>query len=84
MIKRFIFRLAKLSDKSKMEFIINKVKHLGANDQKYQHHLNNEQLVTTLKERDVIVNETLKLAEYIGRCVEKSNQVLGMIRRNIS
>ena len=60
--------------------------HMGANNQKYRHHLNNEQLVTTQKERDlvVIINETLKLAEQIGTCVKTANQVLGMIRRNIS
>ena len=78
-----IFSLAKWSDKWKMEFKINKCKvmHLGASNQKYKYHLNNEQLITTQKERNlgVIINETLKPAEHICRCVKTANQVLGMI-----
>ena len=70
-----------------MEFNINKCKvmHLGANNQKYKYHLNNEQLVITQKERDlgVIINKTLKPAEHIGRRVKMANQVLGMIKRHI-
>ena len=60
-----------LVDKWKMEFNI---------DQKYQYHLNSEQLVTIQRgDLGVIINETLKSAEHFSRLVKEANQVLGII-----
>ena len=48
-----IFGLAKWSDKWKFNINKCKVMHFVANNQKYKYLLNNEELVTTQKERDL-------------------------------
>jgi len=75
------------ADKWQMQFNVDKcsVVHLGTNNACADYSLFNRQLKVSEKERDlgIIVDNKLKFSEQCNTAVNKANNTLGMIKRNI-
>ena len=80
--------LEKWADKWQMKFNEEKcvVMHLGRNNEKKPYRLGNVILKDSEKERDlgIIVDKTMKFSEQVNSAVGKANDMLGMIKRNIT
>ena len=80
--------LIKWSDKWQMTFNQDKCKtmHIGRLNQKSDYLMNNTVLAKSTTEKDLGVNfsSDMKLSEQCGIAARKGNQLLGMIKRNIS
>ena len=83
-----IDKLVKWSEKWQMLFNFGKCKclHIGPRNTSMTYEMGGTILSTTVKEKDlgVTMNANMKVSEQCRIAVSKGNQVLGMIRRNIS
>ena len=81
-------RLMDGSNKWLMQFTIEKCKvmHFGYNNPCLEYTMGGEKLMMTESEKDlgVVIHSTLKPAAHITNCVNKANQMLGMIQRTIT
>ena len=62
------------------------VMHIGHSNRGHQYEMNGQHLNETKLEKDlgVYVHQSLKPSQHIAAAVQKANQVLGMIKRNIT
>ena len=81
-------RLVKWSEKWQMLFNFGKCKclHTGHGNLNVNYKMGDTVLGTTVKEKDlgVTISADMKVSEQCGIAVSKSNQILGLIRRNIT
>ena len=81
-------RLVKWSEKWQMLFNLGKCKciHTGHRNLKVNYRMGDTVLGTTVKEKDlgVTISADMKVSEQCGIAASKGNQILGLIRRNIT
>ena len=72
------------SEEWQMKFNVNKYKvmYFGYNNPSYEYSMNDEVLIDTEEESDLVVTiyQSLKPSCHIAHCVKRANQMLGMIR----
>ena len=87
-LKDDIYKLVKWSEKWQMLFNFGKCKclHIGPGNTGMHYEMGGTILSTTVKEKDlgVTMNANMKVSEQCRIAASKGNQVLGMIRRNIT
>ena len=88
MYKMIIDKLVKCSEKWQMLFNVGKCKclHTGPGNTGVNYEIGGTVLSKTVKEKDlgVTMNANMKVSEQCRIAASKGNQVLGMIRRNIT
>ena len=87
-LQDYIDKLVKWSEKWQMLFNFGKCKclHIGPGNTRMNYEMGGTILSTTVKEKDlgVTMNANMKVSEQCRIAASKANQVLGMIRRNIT